>query len=612
MNSGSDDFEGEYATLIEALRRRALQRPEHRVYSYLIDGEAEGDHLTFGELDRQARTIGGLLQSYGAGGARALLIYPSGLEFIAAFFGCLYAGVAAVPVAAPNLAQAQRALPRLRAIMNDARPALVLTTASIKDRIEGLIAEASATAMTRWVATNGLAGAAAAEWQDPGASGDSLALLQYTSGATTTPRGVMISHANLLHNSARISGAFGVTAETVSVTWLPTFHDMGLTNGIIQPLLNGRECYLMPPQSFLQRPIRWLQAISRYGASISGGPNFAYELCVRRIAAEHRESLDLSGWRVAYTGAEPVRAETLQRFAEAFGVCGFRQHFFYPCYGLAEATLMVSGGELEREPKLLTIETGELERNRIVPGDDPQSALRTLVGCGQAIPDSTIAIVDPESMTMCAPDEVGEIWVAGGSVGRGYWDRAEDTEKTFHGYVKDTAAGPFLRTGDLGFVKDGELFVTGRLKDLIIIDGRNLYPQDIELTVEQSHAGIRPAGCAAFSVEMGEERLVIAAELERRYQSRFQNREARHERASQAAEIDLVVKAIRRAVAEEHDVRVHAVVLLSMGSLPRTPSGKLQRRACRERFLKGTLAGLRNASGRGQIYEGRVAAPVDQ
>ena len=325
----------------------------------------------------------------------------------------------------------------------------------------------------------------------------------------------MVSHGNLLENSAHISQAFEITPDTVSVTWLPVFHDMGLTNGIIQPLCGGRQCVLMPPQSFLQRPVRWLQAISRYKATISGGPNFAYEMCARKITPEQRDALDLSSWKVAYNGAEPVRADTLERFAATFASCGFRPSSFYPCYGLAEATLIVTGGLVKDEPIVCTTDVAALEHNAVVETSERQLNTRKLVGCGHAMADTKIVIVHPESSTACAHDEIGEIWVSGPSVTQGYWNQPEETERTFHAYLADTGEGPFLRTGDLGFLRDGELFVTGRLKDLIIIGGRNLYPHDIELTVEQSHAAVRPGCCVAFSVDVAdEERLIIAAEVE--------------------------------------------------------------------------------------------------
>jgi len=341
------------------------------------------------------------------------------------------------------------------------------------------------------------------------------------------------------------------------------------------------------------RPVRWLQAISRYKATISGGPNFAYELCTRRITPEQRETLDLSSWDVAYNGAEPVRADTMKQFAATFASCGFRPSAFHPCYGLAEATLLVSGGSL-RDEMFRTIQVAEFEQNRVVEASTRHQNARTLVGSGHALHDTRIVIANPESLTVCAPNEVGEIWVSGPSVTQGYWNRPEETERACQACLKDTGEGPFLRTGDLGFMKDGELFVTGRLKDLIIISGRKFYPQDIELTVEQSHPALRPACCAAFSVDgTGEEQLIIAAEVEPRYQPAVRhppNGEAHaHPNGRLSLDVEAVVRAIRRAVAEEHDVRVHKVVLLRAGRIPKTTSGKVQHHACQAGFLKGTL-----------------------
>ena len=586
----------EFSTLVEILRWRALQQPEQRTYIYLVDGEAEGDDLTYAALDCQARSIGALLQSYRASGERALMLYPAGLEFIAAFFGCLYAGVIAVPLPPPNPAQPQRSLPRLRAIINDAQPSVVLTTSAILSNAKGLFTQAPELQKMRWLATDKVTGSLAQEWRDPALTCNTLALLQYTSGSTAEPKGVMISHGNLLHNSAYIDRLFALIPDSVTVTWLPTYHDMGLTNGIIQPVYKGGPCYLMPPVSFLMRPIRWLKAISRYKATISGGPNFAYELCNRRITPEQRETLDLSSWDVAYNGAEPVRAETMKRFAATFAPCGFRPSAFHPCYGLAEATLLVSGGSL-RDEMFCTIQVAAFEQDRVVEACAQHQNVRTLVASGHPLQDTKIVIVNPELSTACAPDEVGEIWVSGPSVTQGYWNRLEDTERACGAYLKDTGEGPFLRTQDLGFMKDGELFVTGRLKDLIIISGRKLYPQDIELTVEQSHPALRPACCAAFSVEgVGEEQLIVAAEIEPRYQPavcRSPDGQARaHPNGRLPLDVEVVVRAIRRAVAEEHDVRVHTVVLLRAGRIPKTTSGKVQRHACQISFLKGTLERL--------------------
>lgn len=563
----------EFSTLVELLRWRALHQPEQPAYTFLVDGETQEIHLTYGELDRQSRTIGALLQSLGATGERALLLYPPGLEFIAAFFGCLYAGVVAVPAYPPRF---NRSMSHLQNIVVDAQATVVLTTTSILSNLKQWFAEAPELAALHWLATDNAVSTLAEDWQEPGVGSNTLAFLQYTSGSTATPKGVMVSHGNLLHNSAYLDHNWEHTTDSVLVTWLPHFHDMGLIYGIIQPLYRGFRCIMMPPVSFLQRPIRWLQAISRYKATHSGGPNFAYELCVRKVTPEQRSTLDLSSWRMALNGAEPVRQKTLQRFVEAFKTCGFSWSGFCPGYGLAEATLKVSAVRKKDEPSFCTVGADALEQNRIVETVEHQQSASTLTGCGYPTFDMKIVIAHPESLTQCAPNEVGEVWVSGSSVAQGYWQRPEETERTFRAYLADTLDGPFLRTGDLGFLKDGELFITGRLKDLIIIRGRNYYPQDIELTLEQSHPALRPGCGAAFSVEVdGEEQLVITQEVERSYRRNL--------------DVDELVGAIRQAVAKQHELHVYAVVLVKTGSIPKTSSGKIQRHACRVGFLSGNL-----------------------
>ncbi len=409
----------EFSTLVEILRWRADQMPDQRTHTFLVDGALEGGHLTYAGLDHQARSVGALLQAHRASGERALLLYPPGLEFIGAFFGCLYAGVTAVPVPPPNPAHPERTLPKLRAIMSNAQPAMVLTTSAILSNTSGLFSQAPDLQQMRWLATDKLTVDLAREWRDPAVTGDTLALLQYTSGSTAEAKGVMITHGNLLHNSDYISRLYAFDPNGVTVTWLPAFHDMGLTNGIIQPVYKGRPCYLMPAVSFLMRPMRWLQAVSRYRATISGGPNFAYELCASGITPEQCETLDLSSWDVAYNGAEPIRAETLKRFAATFASCGFRPGAFHPSYGLAEATLLVSGGSL-RDEMFRTVQVAALEHNRVADARDQDQNVRTLVSSGHALQDANIVIADPEYMTTCAPDQVGEIWVSSPSVTQGY------------------------------------------------------------------------------------------------------------------------------------------------------------------------------------------------
>jgi acyl-CoA synthetase (AMP-forming)/AMP-acid ligase II len=465
---------------------------------------------------------------------------------------------------------------RLQAIVASSQAAVALTTTSLLGDIESRFAESPELTELRWLATDNITSDQAAAWQEPEVSSDTLAFLQYTSGSTGTPKGVMVSHGNLLHNSAMIHKSFADTPNSQGVSWLPPYHDMGLIGGVLQPLYVGAPMVLMSPLAFLQKPLRWLQAISHYKATTSGGPNFAYDLCIRKITPEQLASLDLSSWEVAFTGAEPVRAETLEQFAATFDPCGFRKEAFHPCYGMAETTLIVSGGLRTVPPVIRKIDGAALEQNRVVPAVRKQESIRGFVGCGQNLLDQKILIVDPESLTPCPADKVGEIWVSGPSIAQGYWNRPEETQQTFQAYLADTGDGPFLRTGDLGFLQDGELFITGRIKDVIIIRGQNHYPQDIELTVEKSHPALRPGCGAAFAVEVkGSERLVIVQEVERSYLRKL--------------DVNEVVGSIRQAVAAEHALQIYATVLVKTGSIPKTSSGKIQRYACRAGFLAGSL-----------------------
>jgi len=560
------------SNLVEMLRHRVRYQGEDTAFVYLLDGEDERVEMSYQELDRQARAIGAWLESHGLAGERALLLYPAGLDFVAAFFGCLYAGVVAVPVYPPRR---NRSLDRIQAIAADAEAKVALTTDVVLQRVEPLIEETPVLKQLAWLATCHVQPGVEEQWEMPDVHGDTTAFLQFTSGSTGTPKGVVLDHANLMHNSALIAWAFELSRSTMGVFWLPSYHDMGLIGGILLPLYVGRPNILMSPMAFLQKPFRWLSAISRFGGTISGGPNFAYDLCVRRITPEQRKTLDLSSWQVAFNGAEPVREETLNRFAETFAPCGFRREAFFPCYGMAEATLLVSGGYASNPPVIRTFETSALEEDQVADGEPGDEGVRGLVGCGSTIPDQKIVIADPKNMKRCDDEQVGEIWVRGPSVAQGYWRQPELTDEVFHARLQDTGEGPFLRTGDLGFIRDGELFVTGRLKDLIIIHGRNYYPQDVELTVEQAHRRLRSGGCAAFSVETDDrEQLVVVQEVERRKKGGMES----------------VYEAIRRDVAAEHDLVVNAIVLVKAGSIPKTSSGKIQRHACHKAYVDGTLA----------------------
>jgi acyl-CoA synthetase (AMP-forming)/AMP-acid ligase II len=584
------------STLTDLLRWRALEQPEQCAYMFLKDGETEEVRLTYGELDRQARAIAAHLQSLGACGERVLLLYPCGLEYIAAFFGCLYAGAVAVPAYPPRL---NRSVERLQAIVRDADATMVLTARQCASKTEPWLAQTIDLGRVCWLHTDILSDDAADAWQHPAIDSQTLAFLQYTSGSTGDPKGVMLNHGNLLHNVHLIQSVFQQTTTSILVSWLPLYHDMGLIGGLLEPLYAGYPCVLMSPMAFLQRPVRWLQAITRYQATTSGGPNFAYDLCVRRVTPAQRATLDLSSWEVAFNGAEPVRSETLERFTAAFAPCGFRRQAFHPCYGLAEATLMVTGSQKGIAPVVQTVQKTALEQHHVIPTTPANATGQTLVSCGRVFVGQQLAIVDPETHRRCQPGHVGELWVAGPSVAQGYWQRPEETAQTFQAHLADTGAGPFMRTGDLGFIWQDELFVTGRLKDVIIIRGSNHYPQDIELVVEQSHPSLRPGCGAAFSVEVdGEERLVVVHEVERRYQPPRQHlperRQVHVDPGSdpvhpQPLQVDVVIGDIRQAVAGNHGLQTHAVLLLRAGSIPKTSSGKIQRHACRAGFLNHTL-----------------------
>jgi acyl-CoA synthetase (AMP-forming)/AMP-acid ligase II/acyl carrier protein len=570
----------EVATFVDLVRWRALRQPDQVACRFLADGDDEGATLTYAELDEQARRIAALLQSMGTQGERALLLYPPGLEYITAFLGCLYAAVIAVPAYLP----VSRILSRIQSIATDAGATIALTTDWMLTRLERVFAGAPEFKTLQWLSTSQVESGWEDLWREPALSSDPLAFIQYTSGSTSTPRGVMVSHGNLMHHYGVLASLDKIprgseprsTRYSRAVSWLPPYHDMGLTS-VLFPMYWGSSLVWMAPESFLQRPVRWLRAISRYKGTFSAAPNFAYDVCVRKVTSEERATLDLSSWEIAICGAEPVRKDTLERFVECFGPCGFRRKAFYPCYGLAEATLMVSSAREAGAQVEKTFETAALAENRLVETVAGTKGARTLMGCGQTLPEQQVVIVHPETLTPCRSGQIGEIWVSGGSIAKGYWKRPEETERTFRACLADTGEGPFLRTGDLGSIYDGELFVTGRVKDLIIIRGCNHYPHDIEQTVEQSHPALRPGGGAAFSVDVdGEERLVIVQEVQ----------------LSPDLDVQGLIGAIRRTVTEQHGLQVYSVVLTRPGSIPKTSSGKIRRHVCQAQFQAGQLTAL--------------------
>lgn len=576
-------------SLVEILRSRAQADPDRRLFCYLDEGEFETESLTYAQLDCRSRAIAAQLQEFARPGDRALLVYLPGLEFIAALFGCFQAGVIGVPVYPPRPELLDEGFRPMAGIAANCRPAAVLTGGIVADAVVAARDRMPELATAGFRVTDGISDAAASGFRPHALTRDTVALLQYTSGSTGDPRGVVITHGNILANEHAIQLALQHKTQErpgTGVCWLPFYHDMGLFGNVLQAVYVDGPSFLMSPLTLLQRPIRWLEAISKYRAHTSGGPNFAYDLCVDRITDEQKQSLDLSNWELAAIGAEPISHRTMDRFADAFASCGFRREAFFPCYGLAEASLFVAGGDKNALPVVRSFSRSAIEYRPSASREDPVAvacdgatgdagAEQTLVGCGHAWTEHEILIVNPETRSRCPEGTVGEIWFRGSSVARGYWEREEETACAFGAVLSDSGDGPFLRTGDLGFFRDGELFISGRLKDLIVIRGRNHYPQDIEYTVASLHPAFRPnTGAACGCRRDGEERLVILQEIDRQ---------------SRRLDLDELTKQIRREVTERHQLHVHDVVFLRNGSLPKTTSGKVRRHECRVRYESGRL-----------------------
>jgi acyl-CoA synthetase (AMP-forming)/AMP-acid ligase II len=567
-------------TLVDLLRHQAAMSEHLVAYTFLDADGREETAITFGDLDRRARVIASALQRAHLTGERALLFYPHTVEYVAALFGCFTAGVVAVPVAYPKLSGVHHNLLQIRGIVADARPAVVLTSADILADVRVTIDRVPELSHLQWIATD-LLQPDAIELPPPDIRADMPAFLQYTSGSTRDPKGVTVSHANVLYNHRMLLAVQCPPPRTTLVSWLPLFHDMGLIGIVLMTVHHGGHCVLMSPATFLQRPLAWLQAVSRYQARTSGGPTFAYDLCVRKITPEQRAGLDLSPWQIAFHGAEPIRAAVLDGFYSAFRDCGFRRESFFLCYGLAEASVFVSGTPRDQVPVVLQVRKAALRDHRVETAAPGEPDTVALVSCGRTWLDQKIVVVDPDSRRACADDRVGEIWVAGPNVAQGYWNRPDETAATFDACRADTGEGPFLRTGDLGFMRGDQLFVSGRLKDLIVIDGSNHYPHDIEATVEQCHPAIRPQCSVAVSVDVdGRERLIVVAEVDRRYSPA---------RPVPASDLGSVVTAVRAAIAAHHGITAHKVVLIRPATIPKTSSGKLRRARCRALYLDNGL-----------------------
>lgn len=554
--------------LLERLRYWAVALPDRVAFRFLDGGEDEADSLTYSQLDQKARAIASNLVSRGFAGKSALMLYQPGLEFITAFFGCHYAGVIPIPAYPPRR---NRNMGRISAISINAEASVALTTSNIIKRSQGSLGKEPGLQHIPWVATETIADEYANDWVNPIIRPDDIGLIQYTSGSTGSPKGVMLTHENLLANCRLIARAFGVKpAVAKCCSWLPVYHDMGLIGGILNPLYSALEETLMSPIAFLTRPSRWLRAISKYGATCSGGPNFAFGLCTMKIKPEDCVGLDLSSWKVAFNGAEPVRHDVMRKFAEKFEPYGFDYKAFYPCYGMAETTLIVTGGLQVEPPVVRYFDKNELVEHRVVSAEPGDKNAKPLVGCGAVIEEEEVLIVHPETRRKLPDDQIGEIWINSPSCGKGYWRREKETQESFKAKLNPDNGKVYVRSGDLGFMDNGEVFVAGRLKDMIIVRGVNRYPQDIEATVETCHPLTRSGGSAAFAVTRWDrEHLVVVCEIER---------------SQTAADSQGIIDAIRATVTDEHELPPDAIVLVRAYSVPKTSSGKVQRHACKRRF----------------------------
>jgi acyl-CoA synthetase (AMP-forming)/AMP-acid ligase II/acyl carrier protein len=557
----------------------ARNRPDAVAFRFLRDAAFATEDLTYAGLRGRALAVAQALRARHSEGSRVLLVLPPGLDYIAGFLGCLYAGAIAVPVYPPRR---NRLLDRVVSIAADSGARFVLASTEVRREIEARIAPLLPSDVT-WLLPEGEPGAPV-DWHLPYCDARTPAFLQYTSGSTAEPRGVVVTHGGLEHNIGLMAQAFALTADQVlGVSWLPPFHDLGLIGNLLASVHHGVPEVLMAPHTFLGDPLFWLRAITHFRATSSAAPNSAYELCASRATPADLAVLDLSTWKTAFNGAEPILPSTLERFVRTFGPSGFSAQAWCPGYGLAEATLGVSAQRQGLGAVVQAFDRGELGRHRACPVDPAAENAVRLAGSGGILGGQRVVIADPDTSRTCPPDTVGEIWVSGPSVARGYWGKPELTREVFHARLADTGEGPFLRTGDLGFLNDGQLYVTGRRKDLIILGGVNYYPQDIELTVRAAHPALHDSAGAAFSVIGADgETLAVVHEINLNH------------RRFDAAE---VVAALRRAVSEEYQLAVTHCALVRFASLPKTSSGKVQRHRCCELFLSGGLDAFHTTGG---------------
>lgn len=571
-----DKHPNQFETLVDLLQWRAQEMPNKVAFTFLKDGVDETDQITFSQLDERARQIAARLQEESEDNPTALLLYPQGIEHMCALWGCMYAGVRAVPLFVP---QNDRVYKRIKSIALDSGAQFVLCDRESFDRMEARFDRMPEIAELQSIISDELDLSIATEWQFVPQERDTVAYYQYTSGSTGMPKGVMVSHGNVIYNVSDIDASWDHSEETVLVSWLPIFHDMGLIYGFMQGVYNGFHTVLFSPNAFAQRPYTWLKAVTDYKATHTGGPNSSLIMCVEKILPEQKKDLDLSSLRVFFNGSEPVRESTLQSFSEMFAECGFKPEMHTPCYGLAEATLKVTATKLGEYPNHLSVDSEELAKNKVLALTKEEAQKidsQVFVSSGITVQQTEVKIVDPVSNTECNSGNVGEIWVKGPTNAMGYYGKEIDTKEIFQATISDTGEGPFMRTGDLGFFYENELYIAGRLKDLIIVRGRNCYPQDIEEIVENCHPALSPSAGAAFSLDVnGEEQLIVVQSVRR---SHLKNLDP-------AA----IFSSIRRSVSAQYGVKVHDIQLLMPASVPRTTSGKIQRRACKKAYVEKSL-----------------------
>lgn len=571
LDASQDQPATRFSDLVEMLETQSKIYGSRKMFCFLEDGENESDSKSFTEIQRSAKALAVELSKSANAGDRVLLLFPAGIDFVAGLFGCFYSGLVAVPAYPPRK---NRSFRRFEAIVRNCDPKVILTTRKIYHDIQKNYKDEDILVNANYVVYEDVDPGNAGQWKKPEITPQSLALLQYTSGSTGTPDGVMLTHRNILVNSAFIQKAFGHTDRSVGVNWLPPYHDMGLIGVLIQPIYVGFFNVIMPPSAFLLRPVNWLKAIGKYKATTAGGPNFALEHCVDRIKPEDKDTVDLTSVRPLFCGAEPVRKNTLERFTDFFKDHGMTADKIYPCYGLAESVLIVTGGDLMAKPVYCFVDEEGLKKGKVVIVEPSSPGARSQVGCGFPMAGTKV-VISNSAGDICKRGQIGEICVSGPSVAAGYWGDPIATNEVFGAFLNGSD-GPYLRTGDLGFIEDGHLFITGRIKDLVIIRGQNFYPHDLEATVEASHEVVAPASAMAFMVdEQDNEKLALVAEVKRS--------------ALKEPNMDHVIEAIRHAITEVHGLQPGLIVLTRPGSVPKTSSGKNQRFECRKMLIEGTL-----------------------